>query len=125
MTENETKLLGMIKEFASGSDKAILKDALDELSENDFVEKLTNYFKIMLSNFIENKYEYLVTLDQFAHIIENGVRVPVAQIRKEPSESHHRSAYQQNDKHSPICRKLLQNIISHFTKSLSLLYQTT
>ena len=48
----------------------------NELSENDFVEKLTNYFKIMLSNFIENKYEYLVTLDQFAHIIENIKNLP-------------------------------------------------
>lgn len=47
-----------------------------ELSENDFVEELTNYFKIMLSNFIENKYEYLVTLDQFAHIIENIKNLP-------------------------------------------------
>ena len=49
----------------------------NELSENDFVEKLTNYFKIMLSNFIENKYEYLVTLDQFAHIIENVKDLPL------------------------------------------------
>lgn len=47
-----------------------------ELSENDFIEKLSDYFKIMLSNFIENKYNYLVTLDQFANIIENIKNIP-------------------------------------------------
>lgn len=43
----------------------------NECSENDFIGKLSDYFKIMLSNFIENKYDYLVTLDQFANIVEN------------------------------------------------------
>ncbi len=48
----------------------------NELSENDFVEKLTDYFKVTLFNFIENKYDYLVTLDQFAQIIENIKNIP-------------------------------------------------
>lgn len=47
-----------------------------ELSEYDFLKNLTNYFKIMLSCFIENKYDYLVTLDQFVHIIEKVKNLP-------------------------------------------------
>ena len=47
-----------------------------DFSEKDFIKKLSDYFKIMLSNFIENKYNYLVTLEQFANIIENIKNAP-------------------------------------------------
>ena len=47
-----------------------------ELSESDFIDKLSDYFKIMLSNFIENRYDYLATLDQFANIVENIKNIP-------------------------------------------------
>ncbi|MBC7961233.1 MAG: BpuSI family type II restriction endonuclease, partial [Vallitaleaceae bacterium] len=35
-------------------------------SEADFVEKLSDYFKNLLDDFRDNRYEYLVTLEQFA-----------------------------------------------------------
>ena len=47
-----------------------------DFSEKDFIKKLSDYFKIMLSNFIKNKYNYLVTLEQFANIIENIKNAP-------------------------------------------------
>ena len=75
MTENETKLLGMIKEFASGSDKAILKDALDELSENDsekkFIAKLLSYI-IIENNFLDDNSLFFkkIICEKFIEILE-------------------------------------------------------
>lgn len=48
----------------------------NELSEKDFIQNLTDYFTMILSDFIENKYDYLVTLDQFVHIVENIKNIP-------------------------------------------------